>query len=515
MDSKTIKKILKLRDSKISTNEIQCLVGCSKGSVINTISRADKATLGLDRALAMNDEELQELFYPPPNKVADEDFPDFEALRPELARKGVNVQLLWEEYHEKHPCGLKRSAFYNNLKLAGPPEEPKPNLHQIAKGGERLQLDYSGLTASYFDEEKGTEVEVQIFVASWMASSYLYVEASPSQQKEDWVASNARALRFFGCAPTYLVPDNLKSGVTKANFYDPKINHLYESMATHYGSVVLPARARRPQDKASVESNVRFIQTHILGRLRDRKFRSLVELNEAIWALLHEINGRPMQRYHLSRRERFEQLDLPNATKLPDTDFSVQDIKDGVLVGEDHHVHYNDHYYSAPWRLTGSRVNLMRMGNELMIYSDGERVASHPISHAIGGYTTNDTHRPPNHLFVLNLKPLWVLNEAKKIGPRTQGIISNMISADPSHSEVPIRKGLGIIELTREFPADRVESAVGWAIDHAMVKVEDIKRVLVQRLDLEGSAPRGTPVKAPCAHPNIRGPEHYTQLFSQ
>lgn len=512
MDANTIKKILKLRSADVSMNEILLLVGRSKGSVSNTIKKADSLSLTWEQVCDMPPDDLMDLFYPPPVKGANEDWPNFENLRIELSRKGVNIQLLWEEYHEKHPEGLQRSAFYEHLKRAGPPEEPKPNMHQVAKGGERLLIDYSGLKARYFDEKKGEEVEAELFVANWMASSYLYVEASPSQKQEDWVASHVRALKFFGCAPTYYVPDNLKSGVTEADYHDPVINRLYDEMTKHYGGVALPTRARRPQDKASVESNVKFVQTHILGRLRDRRFRSLEELNEAIWELLPKVNDRPMQRYHLSRRERFEELDRPFAISLPKTDFLVTEVKDDVLVQDDHHICYHHHYYSVPWRLTGSRVNLMRLSDELLIYSEGDRVASHPIDNSRGEYTTNNQHRPPNHLFVQNLKPLWVLNEAQKIGPRTHEIIRNMIDVDPSHCEVAIRKGLGIVELRRDAPSERVESAVGWAIDHAMVTIDDIKRVLEQGLDQ--SEPHSGPPKPPCHHQNIRGPEQYNHIPS-
>jgi len=493
-------------------DQIHLLSGVSKGSVSGIIAKSDLARkAGLDLA-KMDEMELMSFMYPCTQKSADVSEPDFERLRDEITcpTTRVNVQLLWEEHHEQDPDGIKRSTFYERLKAAGPPEEPKPNMHQVAKGGEKLLIDYSGLTVSYFDADRCEEVKAEIFVASWMASSYLYVEASPSQRKEDWVASHVRALRYFGCAPTYLVPDNLKSGVIKADFYDPTINRVYGEMAQHYGCAILPARSRKPQDKAGVESNVRFIQTHILGRLRNRRFTSLQELNEAIWELLPQINARTMQRYHRSRTDRFENLDQPHAAALPDTDFCVTEIIDNVKVGEDHHVVYNKHYYSAPWRYTGTRVDLWRVGSELLIYVDAERIATHPVKDEIGGYSTNDLHRPPNHLFVQKLKPLWVLARAESIGPRTHQLIRNMITADPYHCETAIRKGLGIVELTRDYTKARVESAVAWAVDCGMVTVNDIRRVLSQELD---STPLDTPPSTSqqplCLHDNIRGAAHY------
>ena len=492
-------------------NQITLLTKVSKGSVSNLLQKAAQLAIDGKEIQELPNEEFINLFYPEDkNPSPEEGMPDFEALRNELAKPAVKAQLLWEEYSEQNPDGMKRSTFYTHLKNAGPPDEPKPSMHQVAKGGERLLIDYSGLKISYIDESTGAEIETEIFVANWMASSFLYVEASASQTNGDWIASNVRALQFFGCVPTYFVPDNLKSGIIKANYYDPTVNRLYGAMAEHYGAVVLPARSRRPKDKASVESNVRFIQTHILGRLRNRRFTSLRELNEAIWELLEQVNARPMQRFHRSRKERFEELDRPYASSLPDQDYHVQEIKDGVKVGDDHHVNFRGHYYSVPWRCTGCRVNIWLIGSELQVYSDGERIAIHPLSAELGAYTTNDLHRPPNHLFVRNLKPLWVLSRSESIGPRTHDVIRNMIAADPRHCEVAIRKGLGIVELTRDYPKERVESAVAWALDHAMLRLEDIRRVLEQELDLcNSNAVQNRSKAAPCIHDNIRGSGHY------
>jgi transposase len=509
-----IKNILKLRAAELSMNQIQQLTGASKGSVNTIIQRAVKATVSAEKAQALPDEELLSMIYPNLNKENEgADTPNFENLKSEMVKPGVNAQLLWEEYHELHRNGMKRSTFYEHLKAAGPPEEPKVNMHQVAKGGEKLLIDYSGEKASYFDKSTGKEVKVELFVANWMASSYLYVEASPSQKQEDWIASHARAFKFFGHTPTYLVPDNLKSGIIKADFYDPTVNSLYDQMSKHYGCAILPARSRRPQDKASVESNVKFVQIHILGRLRNRKFGSLKELNEAIMELLILVNDRKMQRFHLSRKERFEELDVPHAGSLPSSDFYVQEIKDDVLVQEDHHVPFDGHYYSVPWRLTSTRINIWKMGSEIQIYQGNERVTSHKINSEKGGYTTNNAHRPPNHLFMRNLNPLWVLNQAQKIGPRTHEIIRNMIAADPGHSEVPIRKGLGIVSLAKSFPNDRVESAVCWSLDHAMFRVEDIRRVLEHNLDQIGPSPRPPFIKKPRdTHENIRGSHYYSNI---
>lgn len=489
-------------------NEIALLTGVSKGSVINVLKRVARAGLEGEESAELPDAELMARLYPPPQSIDDPAEPDFDALFEELSTKEVNVQLLWEEYQADNPHGISRSTFYERLKKAGPVEQPRPSMHQIYKGGERLLLDYSGLKGSYIDAKSQQRVEVEIFVASWAASSYLYVEASHSQDIADWVGSSVRALRSFGCAPAYLVPDNLKSAVTRADFHDPTINRAYNAMAEHYDCAVLPARARKPQDKAGVEANVKFIQTHLLGRLRKRVFRSLDELNEAIRELLPKINSRLMQRYHRSRTERFEALDRPHASELPTHDFRCTEIKDDVKVEEDHHVAYEGHYYSVPWRLTGTRVDIWYGGDHVAIYHDKEQVAVHRFSTERGGYTTNDQHRPPNHLFMRRLNPLWVLSQAEKIGAKTHNILRRLIEADRKHCELAIRKGLGIIELSRDFAPEQVESATAWAFEHGQFRIQDIRTILEQGLGDQTHSPAGG-AASHILHENLRGPGHY------
>lgn len=511
-----IRKILKLRELDLSMNDITKLTDVSKGSVSNVLHKAVEATVQNASLSDLSNEKLLDVFYPPLVKKNRSEEPNFDDLKEELGKPCVNAQLLWEEYHKDHPNGMKRSTFYSRLKEAGPEESPKPSMHQVYKGGERLLIDYSGQKIAYYDKQSKRKIYAEVFVASWAASSYLYVEASHTQNISDWIASNTRALRFFGCAPTYLVPDNLKSGVTSADFHDPTINRAYQEMASHYGSSVLPTRARKPQDKAGVESNVRFIQTHILGRLRKQKFYSLDEINEAISTLLGEINNRPMQRYHRSRTERFMEIDKPNSTELPKDDFFVTEIKDNVKVGNDHHVPYNKHYYSVPWRLTGAHVDIWYSGSQIQIYHDGERVACHKYSITKGGYTTNDCHRPPNHLFVLNLKPLWVLSQAEKIGPKTHNILRKLIEANPRRSELAVRKGLGIIELAKDYPPEQVEAATVWAFEHGQNGIQDIRIVLEQGLAVDANVTINRKVNHNIHHDNIRGPNNYSKnLFNK
>ncbi len=514
MKAKQIRDVLRLHyENGLSQNEIQRTSRVSKGSVHNTLARIQKLGMDYEEFRSLSDDELIKTIYPGRKQPPPPDSLNLPALLDELARPAVTIQLLWEEYRKNNPDGIGRSSFYAKIREANAENGPDPSMHRIHKGGRYLEVDYSGLRSSYFDVDKGKEVEVEIFIASWSASSYVYAEATPSQTKEDWIASNVRALRFFGCCPDYIVPDNLKSGVIKASFCDPELNRTYDEMARYYGTAILPARARHPKDKGNVESNVRFVQTFILGRLRDRRHTSLRDLNDSIHELLNELNDRPMQRYKVSRRERFEKVDLPNASALPNEDYSILEIQDGVRVEKDHHVSFRNHYYSVPWRLTGNRVSVWFSGTTVEIYDDGERIATHPYSKEVGGYTTNETHRPPNHQFMNRLSPVWILSQAEKIGPKAFGLIKKQIDDDPKHSDVAVRKGLGLVELAEQYSPERVELALNKALGLSRLRLCDVEGLLKQGLegDLEGSPEEGTS----CEHGNIRGHEHYKNHVQQ
>ncbi|HDH06488.1 MAG TPA: IS21 family transposase [Nitrospirae bacterium] len=226
----------------------------------------------------------------------------------------MTLELLWKEYAQDNPEGLSRSSFYRHYQKYR--KGLSISMKVIHKGGEKVFVDYSGDGLRYFNREEGKWEEGKweeagFFVGSWGASSHTYAECTASRSGQDWVKSHIRAVEYFGCVPKAFVPDNLKSTVTKANFYEPEINALYGKFAQHYDTVILPARVRKPRDKPVVESNILHLQRFIFGRLRNHTFFNLAELNQAVWEALELYNDRPMQQYKKSRKERFKLLDKP------------------------------------------------------------------------------------------------------------------------------------------------------------------------------------------------------------
>jgi transposase len=351
---------------------------------------------------------------------------------------------------------------------------------------------------------------VELFVACWGASSFTYAEGTLSQASFDWTQSHIRAFRYFGCIPHLLVPDNLKAGVTKADWYDPERNPLYTKLAEHYQTAILPARPKKPRDKAVVESAVGYAQRFILARLRNRMFYSLAEVNAAVRELVDELNDTLMQQFRVSRRQRFEQLDKPYALPLPGEDFPYVALKQGAKVNRDYHLEYQKHYYSVPHALCGQRVDVRQTNSVVEVYHEGLRIASHLVSYKHYGYTTTPEHMPANHRFVKGWSPGYFLNQATKIGPSMVEVVK-VILGRRSHPEVGFRSALGVLNLARHYPQERLERAAGRAVHYHQVSKKSIQSILDQGLDKQPLPAAREPQQTTLFHENIRGASYYTQ----
>ena len=479
----------------------------SKGSVFNCLQRFQAAGLSWPIPEDISQVALNAKLYPP-KKVAAEGvpLPDFDHILTELKRPHVTRQLLFKEYRETYPQGLGQSSFYERLSQHA--RDKNVTLHQNHIGGDKLFVDYSGDAPSYIDLDTGECIPVELFAASWGASSYSYAEVTRTQTSGDFVQSHVRAFRFFGCVPAALVPDNLKSAVLKASFTDPDLNPLYEKMATHYDTALLPARVYKPRDKAVVESNVLHLQRFILGRLRDRMFFSLAEVQEAVLALVVLFNAEPMQLYKISRLERFEALDKPFAKPLPKDDFALQEVKLDVKVHLDYHIQFRKHFYSVPFTLSGQYVEVHSDGTTLQIYRDGVRVGGHKQGLPNYGYTTQLVHMPPNHQFWKGLTPEKLLLRAAQVGESMALLIQKILDCR-RHPEQGYRAALGILNLSSKYGKERLEKAAARALHFGGRRRRDLVSILDAGLDQKAisddDAQVNRPATPPLEHHNIRG----------
>ena len=369
---KHIRKIIELSElTDLSVRAIRNALNLPRSTVNDYLTAYKASDLTLELIQSLNDDQIYTALFGDKTKGSARPLPDFAKMNTELKKKHVTRYLLWEEYREKHPDGLGYSQFCEHYRLWS--KKVSVSMRQTHKAGEKLFVDYSGLTMEVIDPKTGEISKAEVFVAALGASGYSYAEASMSQKKHDFIASHVRAFRFYNGVTEVLVPDNLKSAVTRANWYEPDINESYQDMADHYGTGGLPARPYKPKDKSKAELSVKLVQRWILARLRHIKFFSLHELNEAIWELLDDLNNRKMRHLGKSRRELFEALDQPALKALPDRTYIYRDFKD-CKVNIDYHILLEKDLYSVPYQLAGEVVNARYTSTTVEIYHKDKRV---------------------------------------------------------------------------------------------------------------------------------------------
>lgn len=505
-----IRSILYYRLEKgISAERTALALKLSKGTVINTVRRFQQSDLTWPLPAEISDSYLERALYTAQRKSQDlstSDLPAISYLETELSRPHVTLQCLYDEYYRSSPEPVSRASFYRYFNV----NRPKPcSMPMEYKGGDLLFIDYSGDGLFYTDRSTGEIIDVELFCCCWGASNYSYAEATHSQQNEDFVYSHPHSFRYFGVVPHGLVPDNLKSGVKTPDRYDPIINPLYGEMAGHYHTAVLPARVRKPKDKAKVENGVLHIQRYILARLRNRQFFSLSEINKAVWELLEEFNNRPMKDYgNQTRRERFERLDKPFAQPLPAEPFRITEVRLDVLVGKNYHVRYKDHFYSVPFAYVGKRVKIRRCGSMVEIMHDGQILTRHLYSTEKYRYTTKNEHMPQSHQFVKGLTPGWIIAQAAQIGQNTVDVISAIMQRS-EHVQQGFNAALGVLRLSKAYPKERLEAACGRCMHYRMPTYRALKSVLQNNLDKKPVTPavNNTTKQEGSAmnHENVRG----------
>jgi transposase len=505
-----IKEILRLKlDCGISEREISRSCQVSRSTVADYLRRAAAARLTWNEASVLTEAQLEEQLFPTeriPSSVR-RPLPDCEHIYNELRtyRKfNLTLSQLWVEYKDKHPDGYQYTQFCEyywrwRKKL-------DYCMRQEHRGGEKLFIDYSdGL--SIVDALTGELTLTQLYLAVWGASNYTYAEATLSQTLPNWIGSHRRAFEYFGAVPRVLVPDNLKSGVSKACKYEPDLNPTYADMAEHYGCAVLPARPRKPRDKAKVENGVLVAKRWILAVLRHRTFYSLAELNAAIRECLEILNTRPMRQAKKSRRELFESIDQANALPLPLRSYEYAEwYKAKVQIN--YHIQVDNHHYSVPYRLIHERLDIRVTATIVEAFHKGERVAAHIRSYIIGGYTTLPEHMPPEHRFYAEWSPARFIQWAGKTGEATARLVQ-MILAKRPYPQQGYKACLGIINLTRDYEPVRVEAAARRALKFKAHSYRSMKAILSAGLDRQPDNGEQPQLPGLLPHRNIRGPEYY------
>ena len=489
----------------LSVRRIARSVGLSRPSVSSYLRRAERCGLSWPLPEELDDAELERRLYPPlPSSRVARPEPDWVEVHRELKRKGVTLELLWDEYKASHPDGYQYSTFclyYRRWR-----SRVDPVMRQEHRAGEKLFVDYSGQTAPVIDPGTGEVREAEVFVAALGASNYTYAEATWTQGLSDWIGSHVRTMEYLGVAPEIVVPDNLKAGVTRAHRYEPKLNRTYREWGEHYGVAILPARPRKPKDKAKAETGVQVVQRWILARLRNRQVFSLTELNDAIAELLERLNTRPFQKLPGCRRALFESLDRPAMKPLPAQPYEYAEWKK-VRVNIDYHVEVDRHYYSAPYRLIKEQLDARIAANTVELLYRGRRVASHPRSWRRAGHTTVPEHMPESHREQARWTPERLIGWAGKTGPCTAAVVEHIL-ATRKHPQQGFRTCLGIIRLGDRYGPSRLEAACKRAIALGAYAYKNVESILKNGLENK-PLPPSTPELPGIEHDNLRGPDYY------
>ncbi len=489
-----------------STRTIGRELGIAPSTVREYLARAAAAGVGWPLAADVTDESLvARLFVNAGVRAGARHHaePDWPAVARELKRPGVNLQILWDEYRAIHPDGYAYSRFCQLFREFE--RRLSPTMRQQHVAGQKAFVDYSGKRVPIADPLTGEVRMAEIFVAVLAASSLTYAEASWTQTLPDWIGAHVRMFRFFGAAPRLLVPDNLKSGVHKPSFYDPEVNRSYAMMAAHYDVGVLPARPRRPRDKAAVEAGVRFAQSYILGRLRNVTFFSLAECNAAIAAALERMNGREMRRLGMSRRQLFDAVERPAMRALPEQDYEYAEWR-LARVGIDYHVEVQGFFYSVPHELIREQVDTRATTRTIEVFHRGRRVAAHGRRYGGPRHGTLPEHMPSAHRRYAEWTPERLQRQAQGIGPNTEALIIAVLARRP-HPEQGFRTCLGVLRLFRGVEAARVEAVSLRAIEIGALSYASVASILRHRLDR--TAPPQAADGAPLLHANIRGSGYY------
>jgi len=510
---RTISNVLRLKhEAGLSYRQIARTLNLSLGTVANYLSAADAAGIGWPLPEGMDEAGLERVLSLGAGSAAMREpafaAVDFAYVHQELKLKAVTRQLLWEEYRESVAAGINCYSYtqfcvlYRNWA-----RRLSLSMRQTHRAGEKMFVDYCGPTVPVMVGPGDQTKPAYIFVAVLGASNYTYAEATWTQGSHDWIGSHVAAFTYFGGVPQLVVPDNLKSGVDKACRYEPLLNASFSDMLTHFGASALPARPKKPKDKAKVEVGVQIVQRWIMARLRHRTFLGLAELNHAVQELLVRLNTHPFKKLDGCRLSRYQELDRPALKALPQAHYEYAEWKQ-VRVHLDYHVEVYAHRYSVPHELARRQLDARITAHTVEVFHQGQRVASHPRSLVRGACTTTSEHMPRSHQAHSEWTPARFLFWANGIGPNTHRLVDHLLASKP-HPEQGYRSCLGLLSLSKSYGPSRLEAACARALALGSPTRRSVEGMLKSGADRLEPVAEADQLALPAMHDNVRGAQYY------
>lgn len=506
---KHIREILRLkRDHKLTNADIARSLSIGRTTVRECLRRAFLAGVNWPIPESLDDLDLEALLYPSAKSKdtqTKQEGLDLEKIHKELKRKNMTLYLLWDEYRQINSNGYMYSQFcklYRNW--AGQKDLWMPQVHKV---GEKMFVDYTGITMPITNPKDGSIYKAQIFVAVLGASLYVYAEATMSQTLQDWISSHCNAFKFFGGVPEIVIPDNLRSAINKAHIYEPEENPTYQEMASHYGVVIMAARVRKPKDKPLVEQAVQQVERQILAPLRDRKFFNLNELNYEIKPLLEKMNKKSFQKISGSRWSQFEEIEKAALKPLPETAYEYAEWQK-ARANKGYMVFVGEHYYSVPYQYADKKVDVRSTKNMVEIFYKSKRITSHRRNYKKGGKTILKEHMPKSHLKFAEWTPEKILETGSKIGEQTKTLFIAIIKKS-GHAVKGARICLGILRLEKCYGKERLEAACRRAFCIGGFSLKSVESILKNGLDLKEFKKSDQSAITNVCHENIRGDNYY------
>jgi len=505
------REILRLHSQGISGRGIAASCQCSRNTVAAVLQRASQCCISWPFEKDYSDGELQIMLFPEKEVSSSRKIPDCEYIHKELAKSGVTLSLLWAEYCEQCRLSGDIPLMYSQFcryyrKYAN---TTKATMHIQRKPGEQLEVDWAGKTASIIDNITGESIPAYIFVGVLSSSQYAYVEAFLSMDLESWIAAHVNMFRFFGGVTRILTPDNLKTGVECASWYNPVINKTYHEMAEHYGTAVIPARVRAPKDKPNAEGTVGIISTWIIAALRNQQFFSLRELNQEIRRKLDEYNNKPFQKKEGCRTSVFLSEEKAMLLPLPATPYELATWK-VATVQYNYCISVDKMHYSVPYEYIKHKVEVRVTRNVIEVFYNNNRICSHPRLYGNPGqYSILEEHKPEDHKKYGQWNEERFIKWAESIGPYTVAAIKGILSSHKVEQQ-GYKSCMALLKLGDKYSVTRLERACKKALAYSQKpSFQNIKTILATGYDKVSEEKSSITTNTSSAYGFTRGAEYY------
>jgi transposase len=495
---RVISEVLRLHSQGMSQVGIAKVLRIGRSTVQDYLRRLNVSGMDLATAQVMSNEQLESTLFRSRASKQPDAAPLYTDIFEELRKPHATIAVIWEEYRAQHPRGYSYSYFCDLVRKKR--KSMQCTMRQTHPAGEKTFVDF-GDGPVITDATTGITTKTRMFVSVWGASSYVYAHVVPTESLEYFVRANRAAFEFYGCCPHAVVPDNLRAAVSKACRYEPLINPTYLEFARHYDTVILPARPRKPKDKAKVENAVGLLQRWIVFRLRNHVFSSIAEAQVAVLDLVKQFNDRPMKQWGKSRRELFDTLDKAHAKPLPDRPYVYAEWKHAT-VQFNYHVHFDGHDYSVPHRYIHLPVEIRATATMIEIFCKNTCIAQHVRSAQKHAATTVAAHMPDAHQKYAEWTSERIVQWAEKYGNHVKELVMHILQSR-RYPEQAYKSCLGIIRLGTKCP-DRLDSACKRALAYRAYSYRSVRTMLEK--GLTSDEPTHTPR---IQHDNVRGAAYF------